>query len=225
MTPPVSDLLSALERAGLSAHALELREYLDAGVPIDEPLIERLLREGAPDARSRPYQPREEVEAACRYLEDYLIGPYRQIEEAEIIAGRLGQRKQGVVAPSKRRRIMLIDERFEDAEPLPAVTEAEWAAIEEVAKALPAARRAMLRAIGEDGDGDVQITPTNPIDGDGDGDSDGDGDAPDFPAETDESELDKIEARRDKRTKRDLEEKSIARLKLEFGDEEVTDGN
>lgn len=165
MTKPVAQLISALERAGLAAHAIELRDYINAGVPIDPPTLRDLATRAPLETMRRRFEPREEVEAAVAYLTEYLVAPYRQIEMAERIAGRLGAIDGVVSKASRRRQILLIDERFEDRRPTPAVTQEELVAVAEIEKRLPGMREAMLREIDGDGDGGggAPVNPTAPI--------------------------------------------------------------
>lgn len=146
---PVEDLLRALDVGGLAAFAIELRSHLDAGTSdAQRPSLEAILRDVAPEPEMRRFTPREEVIEACRFVHDHLVRPYDDIMEAQQLAVEL---RAAVGAPSRQRTIMLVDQRFEDAPPTPAMSEAEWKASSKVAETLAGARDRMLARLPSDG--------------------------------------------------------------------------
>ena len=159
LTEPVEDLLRAMSEGQLAGFATELRAYLEDGLPSERiPLKQILAGEGCQVAL-RHRTPREEVIDACDFIASQLIEPYRMIGEAEILAGSLGGRDRVKAAPQPH-AIMLLDQRFAESEPVPAVTKEELAAARDVAAWLPAARRSMLSRLGED----EALVPTPSLD-------------------------------------------------------------
>lgn len=134
----VEDILSALDDAGLGDVAMDLRLYLEGGITMEP--SGTLPRDGL-DWEDDPPQRRrsreEQIDAAFEFINEELIRPVELIEEAEVIAGELGQGR----GP---RRIDLLDTRFEDSEPYPAMTEEQRIAAKRLGRIIPMLRESML---------------------------------------------------------------------------------